>query len=125
MTRFQMEISGALGQFWIESAKKELAKVQEQFNKGEITVDADGVLRNKIGRVAVPEICEKCEYLGIEFDAEETEIAREYACKESIARYKAAQKNRKPSEEELYEMRAAFGTGKTIVDVITGKTIRL
>ena len=30
-----------------------------------------------------------------------------------------------PSEEELFEMRAAFGTDTTVVDVLTGKKIKL
>ena len=30
-----------------------------------------------------------------------------------------------PSEEELFEMRAAFGEGKTVIDVITGNAIQL
>lgn len=30
-----------------------------------------------------------------------------------------------PTEEQLFEMRAAFGTGCTVVDVITGKRTRL
>ena len=125
MTRFQQEISGMLGEYWLNSAKKELESVQSEFNAGKITVDANGVLRNCIGRVAVKEVCEKCKYIGIAFDEEETETAREYEMKAATAEYKASQKNRKISEEELYEMRAAFGEGATIIDVITGRKIKL
>lgn len=32
---------------------------------------------------------------------------------------------RPPSEEQLFEMRAAFGPGATVVDVITGQRIKL
>ena len=32
---------------------------------------------------------------------------------------------RGPDEEEKAEMRAAFGTGSTVVDIITGERIRL
>jgi hypothetical protein len=38
-----------------------------------------------------------------------------------IKSYKKARKNHKPSAEERFEMRAAFGSGKTVVDVITGQ----
>ena len=125
MTRFEKEISGMLGEYWLNSAKKELEEVQKEFNKGEITVDANGVLRNRIGRVAVKEVCEKCKYIGIVFDEEETKRAREYATREVIEQYKAQQRNHKPTEEELYEMKAAFGEGTIVVDVITGRKIRL
>jgi len=30
-----------------------------------------------------------------------------------------------PSDEEIFEMRAAFGPGATVVDVISGRTIKL
>ena len=36
-----------------------------------------------------------------------------------------ARKDREPTAEELFEMRAAFGEGATIVDVMTGRTIQL
>lgn len=125
MTRFEKEVSGMLGEFWVKEAKKELEKIQAEFNRGEITVDEKGILRNCIGRVAVEEVQEKCKYLGIKFDAKATETAREYEAAQAIAEYKAAQKNRKRSEEELAEMRATFGAGSTIVDIITGEKIRL
>ena len=125
MTRFQKEISGMLGEGWIKSAKKELEKVQAEFNQGKITVDPNGVLRNCIGRVAVEEVCEKCEYLGIDFDEEETEVAREYETRAAIERYKASQKNCKHSNEKLNEMRANFGKNAVVIDVITGKKTKL
>ncbi len=125
MTRFQKEISGVLGEFWVKEAKKELEKIQAEFNRGEITVDEKGILRNCIGRVAVEEVCEKCEYLGIAFDVKETERARSYESAQALAEYRAAQKNRKRSEEELAEMRATFGAGTVIVNVVTGEKIKL
>ena len=39
--------------------------------------------------------------------------------------YKERMKDYKPSQEELAEMRAAFGPGKEIVDVISGTKIKL
>lgn len=41
------------------------------------------------------------------------------------AEYRKAQANRKPSAEELFEMRAAFGEGAEVVDVISGRRIQL
>lgn len=41
------------------------------------------------------------------------------------AEYRKAQANRKPSAEEMFEMRAAFGPGAEVVDVISGRRIQL
>lgn len=125
MTRFEKEISGQLGAFWMHNARKELTEIQQEFNRGEITVDANGVLRNRINRVAVSEVCEKCKYLGIAFDEIATETARQLEAKASIAAYKEAQKRHQTTDEELSEMRNAFGEGSVVVDVITGRTFRL
>jgi hypothetical protein len=42
-----------------------------------------------------------------------------------LADYREQMKNHKPSPEQLHEMRAAFGAGKTVVNLITGKRIKL
>lgn len=42
-----------------------------------------------------------------------------------LAEYREARKNHTPSEEELFEMRAAFGEGSTVVDVITGQVYKV
>jgi hypothetical protein len=41
-----------------------------------------------------------------------------------LASYRKARKGHKPSAEERFEMRAAFGAGSTVVDVITGQQFR-
>lgn len=41
-----------------------------------------------------------------------------------IAEYRRVQGKRKPSAEEMHEMRAAFGPGKTLVNVLTGRRTR-
>lgn len=42
-----------------------------------------------------------------------------------LAEYRERMKNHKPSAEELYEMRAAFGPGATVVNMITGKRVKV
>jgi hypothetical protein len=42
-----------------------------------------------------------------------------------LADYRSRMKDYKPSPEHLAEMRAAFGAGKVVVDVITGRRIKL
>lgn len=41
-----------------------------------------------------------------------------------VADYRAAQRNRRPSAEERFELRAAFGPGRTVVNVLTGRRTR-
>lgn len=40
-----------------------------------------------------------------------------------MKRYRAAQRNYKPSAEEMYEMQANFEPSDTIVNVLTGKVV--
>ena len=51
MTRFERELSGALGAYWKSSAEKELERIREELKQGLITVDENGVARNRLGRV--------------------------------------------------------------------------
>lgn len=39
--------------------------------------------------------------------------------------YKKTMENHVPSDEEMYEMRAAYGPGTTVVNVVTGKKFYL
>lgn len=41
-----------------------------------------------------------------------------------LAEYREARKNHTPSAEEMFEMRAAFGPGAEVVDIITGQVYR-
>ena len=43
----------------------------------------------------------------------------------AIARYKEQMKNHVPSEEEIWEMQAAFGKGTKVINVITGQEYNL
>jgi len=66
-----------------------------------------------------------CPEYGIPVDVEAQKKAREIDLDRELAEYRKAQKNRKPSAEELFEMRAAFGEGATVVNVITGREIKV
>jgi hypothetical protein len=57
-------------------------------------------------------------------DLAATKAASDQAAREAIAAYAAAQPAQ-PSEEERAEMRAAFGPGATVVDVLTGREVQL
>ena len=123
MTRFARELNGSLGGFWKASAEKELDEVRADFETGKITVDENGVARNRIGRILMSDLLEKLTYITDKVDVEATKAAREAETDAFLESYRKA--NNRRSAEELSEMRAAFGTGTTVVDIITGERIRL
>lgn len=123
MTRFEKEISGMLGEYWMKSAKKDVEDAVRDANE-KATVDADGAIKWKANdRYLMDDLCEILEYAGYNFSREATRKARDEQNEKFLAEYKANYKG--PSDEELFEMRAAFGAGTTVVDVLSGKTINL
>jgi len=56
---------------------------------------------------------------------ESHKIAREKRVERDLGKLHEQMKDHEPSEEELYEMRAAFGPGETVVNLITGKETKL
>jgi hypothetical protein len=86
----------------------------------------DGILRWKTNdQVPFDDMLQDFQRLGIRFDVEKTKQFREKQVEESIAAYKKSMENHQYSEEELFEMRAAFGPGTEVVNIITGKKVRL
>ena len=123
MTRFERELSGALGAYWKTSAEKELTRIRQELEQGRITIDKNGVARNQIGRVLMNDLLEKLTYITDAVDAEATAAAREEEVERSLAAYRA---NAKPAGKEAKkEMRAAFGKGQTVVNILTGERITL
>ena len=90
MTRFEKELSGALGAYWKKSAEKELEKVREELEQGFITIDGNGVARNRIGRVLMSDMLEKLTYITDAVDAEATAEARDEEVSRSLAAYRAS-----------------------------------
>lgn len=123
MTRFQQELSGGLGAFWQRQAETELERVRADLDSGRITVDEAGVARNCIGRALMDDLLEKLLLVTDKADSAATQAAREAEVKADLESYRAAR--RAPSAEEMAEMRAAFGEGATVVDVLTGEKIQL
>ena len=123
MTRFEKELSGALGAYWKKEAKKELERVKKDLDEGKITIDENGIARNYIGRTLHDDMLEKVAKVSDKVNVEATRAARDEETAKVIEAYKASYTG--PSEEEMFEMRAAFGTGTTVVDIFTGKKIKL
>ena len=129
MTRLQRELSGELGSFWKNDAEKRIAKTAKEFEERKITVDENYVLRNCIGRVVTSEIQELI-FAGVEFAMDEYELiydrtndAREEETRKFFEVYKASQKEY--TDEDLFEMRAAFGKGTKVVNILTGREVIL
>lgn len=59
------------------------------------------------------------------YDKAETDRIRSEQIGRELAEYRQRMENQVPTDEELYEMRAAFGPGTTVVNVITGKKTQL
>ncbi len=122
-TRFQRELSGELGAYWQRQAEAELERVKADLDNGAITIDEAGVARNCIGRALMDDLLEKLLLVTDKADSAATRAAREAEVEADLESYRA---NRKaPSAEDLAEMRAAFGEGTKVVDVITGEEIQL
>lgn len=89
-------------------------------------LDATGVvLRWNSNRRCVPTDCaELAAHLGIGVNLEAHEMARKAEDSALIAAYVAGRERRGYSDEERFEMRAAFGPGVEVVNVFTGRTTR-
>lgn len=138
ITRFQQEISGELDRqvaertgepnkgFWKRHAEEEVVKIVEEYENGELLIDEFGVAYWASNNRAIPQECvEKAIYGGLPVNAELTRELELNQMEKSLAEYRERMKNHVYTEEELGEMRNAFGEGKVIVDVITGKKIKL
>ena len=123
MTRFQRELSGELGAYWQRQAEAELERVKADLKAGQITIDEAGVARNCIGRVLMDDLLEKLLLVTDKADSAATQAAREAEVKADLESYRASRKA--PNGEELAEMRAAFGEGTTVVNVLTGEKFKL
>lgn len=91
---------------------------------GGLAIDA-GVARWTSNDRAVPDDCAALlAALGLApgIDLAATAAANRAGMLEALAAYRAAQPP-EPSAEELAEMRAAFGPGQRIVDVLTGREV--
>lgn len=60
-----------------------------------------------------------------DFNKELHDLIRKDQNNSFLSGYYESMKNHKPSAEELYEMRAAFGPGATVVNLITGKKTKI
>ena len=119
MTRFAREWNGELGAFWQKHAHEEAERLMSQ--RDNIEVEEDGAAKwISSGNYLPADVVEKLTFAGADFfSAEATAAKREAQTAAFLDSYRRNYKG--PSEEEKAEMRAAFGEGATVVNVVTGK----
>ena len=124
-SRFAREIAGEYGEYWMKNAIHEAENLLAR--KKEIKVDPDGAASwISSGNYLPEDVVEKLVYAGADFfSPDATKIARENQTKIFLEKYRIARRDHKYSDEEVFELRSAFGNGKTIVDIVTGETIVL
>ena len=87
-------------------------------------VDANGVVRWKSnGEVPPQDVLEIWADAGFSFDFDESNKVREKEFAQFVKRYRKV--NKGPSAEDKSEMRASFGPGTKVVNIITGRTTQL
>lgn len=123
-SRFEQEILGALGDFWKREAEKKVAEYKAKAELGEILVDENGAAYWKSNGRYLPYDCaEILNYTGFAFDYEATKRAEKKQLSAESKEYRKSMQNYVYSDEELCEMRAAFGPGTQVVNVLTGQTV--
>ncbi len=123
MTRFEQELSGALGAFWKKNAEQEIERMQRMADNDEIRTNMNGAaFWNSNGRYIPADCAEILSHTDFPFSIEATTAAREAQVAQQLEAYR---QNHRTSAEEREEMRAAFGTGTTVVNIITGERTRL
>ena len=119
MTRFEQEISGKLGDFWKKNAQREVDDLMKRIDQ--IAIEDDGAAKwKKSGNYLPEEVCEKLRYGGATwFSIEATAWKREEQTNEFLRAYR--ERGTQDDIDTLNEMRAAFETGTTVVDIISGQ----
>ena len=125
MTRFEGEIKGLFGEYWQKSAQRDVDTRIAEYNEGKLLIDENGVARWDIGRVVPEDIAQMARFGGLPVDVEATNEVRGVELEKTIKAYRESQESREIDPEELFEMRVAFGVGTVVVDVITGREVRL
>lgn len=119
MRTFENELKGLYGEYWKAEAEKEIAEIRKDYENGEIKIE-NGIAYNCIGRIVMSDMAEKIEIAGLPINREATAEARKKEVEESLRNYRS-----NISEEDKIEMRAAFGEGAKIRDIISGEIINL
>lgn len=95
---------------------------------GEFYVDNKGVCRWKSNDAVPPQECLEEIFKAGEITEVKyllSQIIRQEETDAFLKEYRKNMENHVPTNEDLFEMRSAFGEGTTVVNIFTGKEIKL
>ena len=127
MSRFERELNGELGDYWKKDALSKIADIEKDYETGHLIIEDGAAKWDTNGSYLMQDIMEvllHSKYADL-IDLQHHEAMRDAQVTEEINAYKERMKNHVYDEEELAEMRSAFGAGTEIVNVFTGDTITL
>lgn len=89
------------------------------------SVDAAGIVRwRSNGAIPPADVLEFWRHLGKVFDHDASQALRQSEQAAFLDQYRRINAGRQRSDEEMFELRAAFGEGAEVVDVITRDRVR-
>lgn len=121
MTFTEAALQGLYGEVRKQMTEEQAESAVKKADRA-ATVDTYGVIKWKSnGNCPPQDFCELLAAKGYDFDIEATREAREVQNEEFFERYRSRQRDISP--EMQYEIEAAFGKNKKIIDVITGEVV--
>ena len=119
-TRFEQELRGEFGDYCQDNAEAQIREMQYKADNGYIGVDPDGAAYwTKNGNYIPEDWAEALKHTDFHFSPEATEVARNIQVALALKRY-----SHTTIHDNRTEMRAAFGKGITLVNIITGEKTR-
>lgn len=104
--------------------RRESERLKEKLENAATIDGPTGVIRWDSNGSVPPADCVKfAAFLGLDVDIAACDAARDEDTRRFLAEYRA--NDRGPDAEQLSEMRAAFGEGAEVVNIITGRRTRL
>lgn len=86
----------------------------------------DGLMRWMSNDTVPPKECVAlAAHLGLPVDVAKCDAARDAETQAFLRQYRQQQSKRPASAEQRAEMRAAFGSGATVVNIVTGRKTKL
>ena len=107
---------------------REARNLKEEFDSSRFRVeDCVGywVFKDGSSRPVPIEVAYFACFIGININIEAQKAILKETLEKELRQYRNMRRHRQYSGEEIFEMRAAFGPGATVVDVLTGQRIRL
>lgn len=124
-SRFVRELKGLFGDYWKNDALSRIDKIEKDYETGELIIENGAAKWSTNGSYLMEDIMEvllHSKYADL-IDIERHTAMRTAQVEEELNNYKERMKNHVYTEEELYEMKSAFGAGAEVVNVFTGERI--